>query len=77
VSEAGQASLTRRTITELAGFRGRLRLDGIFYFSWRDVPPPPGSGDHWGLHTGLLRQDGSRKPAFQALTDATRTISAG
>ena len=46
-------------VTELARFRGRLRLDGIFYFNWRDVSPAPGSGDHWGLHTGLFRQDGS------------------
>ena len=43
VSEAGQASLIRRHVTELARFRGRLRLDGIFYFNWRDVPPAPGS----------------------------------
>ena len=77
VSEAGQASLIRRTVTELARFRGRLRLDGIFYFNWRDVSPAPGSGDHWGLHTGLFRQDGSPKPALQALTEVTSAISSG
>jgi len=77
VSEAGQASLIRRTITELARFRGRLRLDGIFYFNWRDVSPAPGTADHWGLHTGLFRQDGSAKPALQALTDVTSAISSG
>jgi hypothetical protein len=77
VSEPGQASLIRRTITELARFRGRLRLDGVFYFNWRDTSPPPGSGDHWGLHTGLFREDGSAKPALQALTGVTHTILAG
>ena len=77
VSEAGQASLIRRTFTELARFRGRLRLDGVFYFNWRDASPAPGSGDHWGLHTGLFRQDGSPKRALQALTDVTHTILAG
>jgi hypothetical protein len=77
VSEAGQSALVRRTITELAQYRGWLRLDGVFYFNWRDVSAAPGSGDHWGLHTGLLREDGSAKPAMQALTDVTRAISSG
>jgi len=77
VSEEGQASLITRTVAELARFRGRLRLDGVFYFNWRDVAPPPGSGDHWGLHTGLFRQDGSPKLGFQALTEVTAAISSG
>jgi hypothetical protein len=77
VSELGQASLIRRTITRLARYRGQMRLDGVFYFNWRDVSAAPGSRDHWGLHTGLLREDGSAKPAMQALTDVTWAISAG
>ena len=77
VSEAGQSSLIRRTLAELARYRGRLRLDGVFYFNWRDVSPAPGSRDRWGLHTGLMREDGSPKPALQALTDATWAISTG
>src|SRR5215207_710247 len=77
VSELGQASLISRTITRLARYRGQLRLDGVFYFNWRDVTAAPGSRDHWGLHTGLLREDGSAKPAMQALTDVTSAISSG
>ena len=77
VSEAGQSSLIRRTITQLARFRNSLRLDGVFYFNWRDVAPAPGSRDRWGLHTGLLHRDGSPKPALQALTDVTRAIGSG
>ena len=77
VSEAGQSALIRRTITRLARYRAQLRLDGVFYFNWRDVSAAPGSRDHWGLHTGLLREDGSPKPAMQALTDVTRAIGAG
>jgi hypothetical protein len=77
VGEAGQGALIRRTLTELARYRDRLRLDGVFYFNWRDVSAAPVSSDYWGLHTGLLRQDGSPKPALQALTDTTRTISSG
>jgi hypothetical protein len=77
VSEAGQAALIRRTVAELARYRGRLRLDGVFYFNWRDVSPPPGGGDHWGLHTGLLRENGSPKPAMRALTEITRAVTTG
>jgi len=77
VSEAGQSALIRRTISQLASYHGRLRLDGVFYFNWRDVPAATGTRDHWGLHTGLLRQDGSPKPALQALTDVTRAIGSG
>jgi hypothetical protein len=68
VREQGQAALVRRTLTELWRLRGRLRLDGIFYYDWRDVPPNNGERDRWGLHTGLLRRDGSAKPALRALT---------
>jgi hypothetical protein len=77
VGEAGQSALIRRTFAQLAQYRGRLRLDGVFYFNWRDTSAAPGSRDHWGLHTGLLREDGSPKPAMQAFTDVTRAISAG
>jgi hypothetical protein len=77
VSEAGQSALVRRTVTQLARYRGPLRLDGVFYFNWRDVAAAPGSRDRWGLHTGLLREDGSPKPALQALTDVTRAIGSG
>ena len=77
VSEEGQAALIRRTFTQLARYRGRLRLDGVFYFNWRDVAAPAGASDHWGLHTGLLREDGSPKPAMQALTNVTWTLTSG
>ena len=77
VSEAGQSALIRRTITQLARYRGQLRLEGVFYFNWRDVAAAPGTRDRWGLHTGLLRRDGSPKPALQALTDVTRAIGSG
>jgi hypothetical protein len=76
VSERAQAVLTARTLTQLARLRRPLRLDGVFYFNWRDAPPPPRSRDHWRLHTGLLRSDHSPKPAAAALTRAVRAITA-
>ena len=72
VGEAGQAALIRSTTSRLSRLADGLRLDGMFYFNWRDVSAAPGARDHWGLHTGLLRQDGSPKPALEALTQAAR-----
>jgi polysaccharide biosynthesis protein PslG len=76
VGEKGQAALIRSTLQRLAQLRGKLRLDGVFYFNWRDVAPPAGAGDHWGRHTGLLREDGSAKPALAALSETVRAITA-
>jgi len=75
VGERGQAALIRGTMRRLAQLRAKLRLDGVFYFNWRDASPPGGAGDHWGQHTGLLREDGSPKPALAALTETVRALT--
>ena len=55
--------------------RGRLRLRGVVYYSWRDSRPyPPHYKDMWGLHTGVLRLDGSPKPAYHAFRRAVRGL---
>jgi hypothetical protein len=67
--EAGQAS---RITGALAGFgrrRRELGIRGVVYYDWRDAGPYPGSGDFFGLHTGLLRADGRPKPALRAFED--------
>jgi len=75
VDEAAQAALIRSTIGRLSRLHTELRLDGLFYFNWRDTSATPGTRDHWGLHTGLFRQDGSAKPAFGALAEAARATA--
>jgi hypothetical protein len=67
VGERGQAALVRRTLPLLFRLRERLRLDGLVYYDGRDVPAASGVRDQWGLHTGLLRADGSAKPALRAI----------
>jgi polysaccharide biosynthesis protein PslG len=70
VGAAGQARRIRQAFAAISRGRRRLRLDGVVYYSWRDVPPyPPRYRDQWGLHTGLLRQSGVFKPAFRAFRD--------
>ena len=60
VSEAGQAALIRRTLTQLARYRAQLRLDGVFYFNWRDVGRAgiegPLGPPHRSAARGRLRQ---------------------
>lgn len=71
VGSRGQA---RRITTSYAFIRRHWRplgLRGVVYYSWRDRRPyPPKYKDLWGLHTGLLRLDGSPKPAYSAFRRA-------
>jgi hypothetical protein len=76
VGEAGQAARIRSALGELAQRRRELGVRGVVYYNWRDAPPFPGGRDFFGLHTGLLREDGSAKPAlraFQRILRATRS----
>ena len=70
VGEAGQAALIRSTTSRLARLADGLRLDGMFYFNWRDAPPAPGARDHWGLHAASCARTHSPKPALEALRQA-------
>jgi polysaccharide biosynthesis protein PslG len=70
----GQASRIRRTLLGLAARRKRLRLRGVVYYKWRDTRLHSGIRDFWGLHTGLLRAGGSRKPAYHAFRRAARRL---
>jgi hypothetical protein len=65
-SEPGQAKLLGDTIALMRQARDVLRLRGFVAFRWRDVAPNSGQTDVWSLHAGLLREDGSPKPALDA-----------
>jgi hypothetical protein len=71
----GQADRIKKSFRQLSRFRRKLRIRGVVYFSWRDgAPYPPMFRDFWGLHTGLLRADGSTKPAFAAFKQAVSAL---
>src|SRR5215211_3493058 len=75
VGSSGQASRIRTAFSYIGKHRKRLRLRGVVYYSWRDLAPyPPIYRDMWGLHTGLLRQDGSPKPAYNAFVRAVGSL---
>jgi len=75
VGSRGQAKRIRSSFRYLRHNRLRLRLRGVVYYSWRDARPyAPQYKDMWGLHTGLLRVDGSPKPAYRAFRRAVRGL---
>lgn len=70
---AGQAKEIRRTIPALVKRRSSLGLRGFVYYAWRDgAPYAPAYKDFWGLHTGLVRRNGTPK---QALTAFRATVA--
>ncbi len=74
VGEQGQASRIRTALAELTSRRRELGLEGVVYFDWQDAPPYAGGRDFFGLHTGLLRQDGTAKPALSAFAEAAARL---
>lgn len=57
-------------IAELGRLAPELGLRSAIYYNWRDARPYPGGRDFWGLHTGLVRRDGTAKPALVTFTEA-------
>jgi hypothetical protein len=77
LSYAGQAELIKRTWATLVARRKRLRLRGIVYYNWRDLPSyPPLTRDFFGLHTGLLERGGRPKPGLARFSKSVRAMTA-
>jgi hypothetical protein len=70
VGAHGQARRITSTFKLLRRLRKPDKLRGVVYYQWVDTRVS--RYDTWGLHTGLLRLDGSRKPAFGAFLRALR-----
>jgi polysaccharide biosynthesis protein PslG len=66
VSPQRQATYLRKTFGLMSSNRGRLRIAGAIWYSWRDVPGPI-----WFFHTGLFTSDFDPKPAWSAFTALT------
>jgi polysaccharide biosynthesis protein PslG len=74
---AGKSGQGKRIVQSIAALKSNaasLNLRGFFYFAWRDGPVYKGGHDFWGLHTGLLRKNGSRKPAYAAFKKAVAAL---
>ncbi|NLT06942.1 MAG: hypothetical protein GXY03_11625 [Solirubrobacterales bacterium] len=66
--ERTQAARLRTALTRLARLRRRLGVERAFWFAWQDRELAAGEGDWWAVHSGLLRVDGSAKPAWRAFS---------
>jgi hypothetical protein len=81
VSEEGQRRNLVRTTRALLRLRSKLRLGGLYWFALRDAAPATGDQSWWGWDTGLLREDGSAKPAFwsylKLASTAPRAVPSG
>jgi polysaccharide biosynthesis protein PslG len=66
VSPQRQATYLRKTYGLMAANRGRFKIAGVVWYSWRDVP-----GTIWFDHTGLFSQDFDAKPSWDAFTGLT------
>jgi hypothetical protein len=75
VGERAQALLLRQALSELGERRRTLGLRGVVVYGWKDLPTYPGGQDFWGLHTGLLRRDGSAKPALAAFREGAQAAT--
>ena len=71
-SERDQARRLSRTVTLLVRMRRRYRLGLVSWFSWQDRAPRGGEPNWWAIHTGLLRRNGSAKPALRAYSRIAR-----
>jgi polysaccharide biosynthesis protein PslG len=72
--KSGQAKRIKQAVSALKSNASALKLRGFFYFAWKDGAVYKGGKDFWGLHTGLLRKNGTRKPAYAAFTKAVAKL---
>jgi polysaccharide biosynthesis protein PslG len=75
--ESCQSALIGATLGQLQSQRDSLRLRGMSYFMWNDRSLNPNEPDSWAFHTGLVRQDGSLKPAYATYKAAAAAIATG
>jgi hypothetical protein len=72
--KSGQGKRIGQALKSLKSNAATLKLRGFFYFAWKDGAVYKGGKDFWGLHTGLLRKNGTRKPAFAAFKKAVAAL---
>ena len=66
VSPQRQASYLRQSFSKLAANRKRMKIAGVIWYSWKDLP-----GGIWFNHTGLFTDSLDPKPAWNAFVSLT------
>jgi GH35 family endo-1,4-beta-xylanase len=62
---AGQAKLLKQSFNKTLKNRKRWKVKRVYWFDWRDPPADATQGCVFCGSAGLLRHDGSPKPAFK------------
>ena len=68
---AGQADRLREAFKYFIAKRRKLNVEALIWYSWRDNTADDVQLCEWCPESGLLKEDGSPKPAFDAFTDFT------
>jgi hypothetical protein len=68
----GQAKKLRQSFSLLKRKRRRWHVSGVNWFSWKDIPADTQGVCSFCPTTGLFREDGTPKPAWQAFRRFTR-----
>ena len=75
VGPRGQAELVKRVWATLVKERAKLKLKGLIYYNWRDIPRhAPDFQDYFGLHVGLMDIGGVRKPAYNSFRGTVHAL---
>jgi|tagenome__1003787_1003787.scaffolds.fasta_scaffold20912552_4 hypothetical protein len=63
----GQAKQLKILLPKLYHARKRLKIRGVVWYGWQDLPPYPPRFDktQWGLYTGLRTLKGRAKPSYK------------
>jgi hypothetical protein len=70
VAEDAQAANLRASWDTLLACAPYWNLQRVYWFGWQDKSALP-AADYWGYHNGLLRLDGTPKPALAAIDEYT------
>ena len=68
---AGQADRLREAFKYFIAKRRKLNVEALIWYSWRDNTADDVQLCEWCPESGLLKEDGSPKPAFDAFSDFT------
>ena len=73
-TESQQARYLKRTYRRLIRSRSGLKLEHLIWFAWQDTALPNAP---WTGFSGLIRTDGTAKPALSAYSEIANTDGSG
>lgn len=69
---SGQAKILKQSFKQTLKKRKKWKIEHVFWFDWRDPPSGATTGCSFCSSAGLLRNDGSAKPAYKKFKRFTK-----